>query len=70
MNVSMDDNSISIELALSVAKYFGIEKREAGEISKKIIKTVRENWKLLAGKCGLTRNVCEYMKPAFDMDFK
>ncbi len=70
LNVSMDDNSISIELALSVAKYFGIEKREAGEISEKIIKTVRENWKLLAGKCGLTRNVCEYMKPAFDMDFK
>ena len=70
LNVSMDDNSISLELAMSVAKYFGISKHEAGEMSEKIIKIVCENWKSLAEKCGLTRSACEYMGSAFDMDFK
>lgn len=69
LNVSMDDNSISIELAMSVAKYFGIKKHEAGEISGKIIRIVHENWELLAEKYGLTRSACEYMRPAFDMEF-
>lgn len=70
LNVSMDGNSISIELAMSVAKYFGINKFEAGEVSGEIIKIVHGNWKLIAEKYGLARNACEYMKPAFDMDFK
>lgn len=70
LNVSMDDNSISLDLAMSVAKYFGINKFEAGEVSGKIIKIVRENWKLIAGQYGLTRSAWEYMKPAFDMDLK
>lgn len=70
LNVSMDDNSISLELAMSVAKYFGINKSEAGEVSGEIIKIVHENWKLIAGKYGLARSACEYMKPAFDMDYK
>lgn len=69
LNVSMDDNSISIELAMSVARYFGLNKREACDISEKIIKIVCENWRLVAGRYGLTRNACEYMSPAFDMDF-
>ena len=70
LNVSMDDNSISLELAMSVAKYFGINKFEAGEVSGEIIKIVHENWKLIAGKYGLARCACEYMQPAFDMDFR
>ncbi|MDO4327055.1 MAG: HipA domain-containing protein [bacterium] len=69
LNVSIDDNSISLELVMSVAKYFGINKSDAGEISGKIIKIVRDNWKLIAGKYGLTRSACEYMRPAFDMEY-
>lgn len=70
LNVSMDDNSISLELAMSVAKYFGIGEKEAFEIKEYIVKTVCQNWKLLAERFGLTRNACEYMRPAFDMGFK
>lgn len=70
LNVSMDDNSISLELAMSVAKYFGIGEKEAFEIKEYIVKTVCRNWKLLAERFGLTRSACEYMRPAFDMGFK
>ncbi len=70
LNVNMNDNSISIELAISVARYFGIREYEALEIKENIVKTVCGNWKLLAEKYGLTRSACEYMSPAFDMEFK
>lgn len=70
LNVNMNDNSISIELAMSVARYFGIREYEALEIKENIVKTVCGNWKLLAEKYGLTRSACEYMSPAFDMEFK
>ena len=70
LNVNMNDNSISIELAMSVARYFGIREYEVLEIKENIVKTVCGNWKLLAEKYGLTRSACEYMSPAFDMEFK
>lgn len=70
LNVSLDDNTISLELAKSVAKYFGIGKIEADEIGGQIMEIVCEKWKLSAEKCGLTRNECRYMESAFDMEFK
>lgn len=70
LNVNVDDNSISLELAMSVAKYFGMDKSEADEISGKMIEIVHENWELLAEKYELTRSACEYMRPAFDMELE
>lgn len=70
LNVSVDDNSISIELAISVAKYFGIEEKEAIRIADEIKTTVKDNWEKLAGKSGLSRSACEYMRPAFDESYK
>ena len=70
LNVSLDDNTILLELAKSVAKYFGIGKIEADEIGGQIMEIVCEKWKLSAEKCGLTRNECRYMESAFDMEFK
>lgn len=70
LNVSMDDNSISIELAISVAKYFDLNEEEAIEISNEIKTIVKDNWEKLAGKCGLSRSACEYMRPAFDESYK
>lgn len=70
LNVNMNDNSISIELAISVAKYFGIEKEEAIKIANEIKTIVKDNWEKLAGKCGLSRSACEYMRPAFDESYK
>lgn len=65
LNVSMDDSSISIELAVSVAKYFDIDEEEAIKLANEIRAAVRNNWERLARDNGLTRGACEYMRPAF-----
>lgn len=65
LNVNMEDNSISTDLAVSVAKYFDLEEKEAIGIANEIKAIVRNNWEILAKKCGLSRNACEYMRPAF-----
>ena len=59
------DNSISIELAVSVSLRFGIPHEEAEKLSNKMISIVRDNWEVLAKKYGLTRGQIEYMRPAF-----
>lgn len=67
LNVNADDNSISMELAVSVAKYFNINKKEADKAINEISVTVRDNWERIAKKCGLSRKDCEYMRPAFEI---
>ncbi|MCM1193439.1 MAG: HipA domain-containing protein [Butyrivibrio sp.] len=67
LNVNMDDNSISMELAVSVAKYFNIKEEEADRVINEIKLTVKDNWEKAAGRCGLSRSSCEYMKSAFEM---
>lgn len=67
LNVSMEDNTISMELAISVAKYFGLNQSEAKGISREIIELINKNWEGFAESCGLTRGACEYMRPAFDI---
>lgn len=67
LNISMDDNFISMELVVSVAKYFNINEKEAKKAVNEIGMTVREHWERMAGKCGLSRRACEYMRPAFEM---
>lgn len=67
LNVNTDDNSISMELAVSVAKYFNINEKEADKAVKEISVTVRDNWERIAKKCGLSRKDCEYMRPAFEI---
>lgn len=67
LNVSIDDNSISTDLAVSVAEYFDMDEKEACRGVEEITTTVRENWKALAGKCGLSGKACEYMRPAFEL---
>ena len=70
LNVSMEDNSISIDLAVSVAKYFDLDEKEAIGIANEIKAVVRDNWEMLAKKCGLSRSACEYMRPAFAECYK
>lgn len=70
LNVDLDDNSISRELAVSVAEYFGIDEKEASLDVEKITATVRENWEILAEKCGLSGNAREYMRPAFEICYR
>lgn len=67
LNVSMHDNSISLEHAISVAKYFCIDENEARKYAQEMKTLVKENWEKLAGRCGLSHGACEYMRPAFEI---
>ena len=59
------DNTISIELAISVSSRFGITSEKAGKMAKQMVTIVRDNWEALAKKYGLARGQIEYMRPAF-----
>lgn len=65
LNVSDNDNSISIDLAIDTAHYYGIKKAEAQKLAAEILATVRDNWERLAKECGLNRSDIEDMRPAF-----
>ena len=65
LNVSEDDATISMELALDVASLFGLEGKDASRISENICSVVRDNWIRLATQYGLGRSEIELMRPAF-----
>ncbi len=65
LNVNTEDNSISIDLAIESAQYFGLSVEEATDLANNITTTVRDNWEKLATKYGLSRGAIEYMRPAF-----
>lgn len=70
LNVDSDNNLIDFNLALSVAKMYGLTERQAQDELKKIKNVVENNWRSLAQKYGLSRSEIEGMAPAFDMSFK
>ena len=55
LNVDADNSSIDFELAVQAAPYYGIGKKYAVQEVDKIKNTVRENWKELAKKYGISR---------------
>lgn len=65
LNISSEDSRISGDLALETAQYYNIEENEAKLITEQILTSVREHWKELAGKYGISRSNIEYMKWAF-----
>ena len=67
LNVSEDDCSINIELAIETAEYYNMSVEEARTAAAKICETVREHWKALAFKYGISRSNIEYMNPAFSV---
>ena len=70
LNVDMNNNLIDFELALSVAKLYGMPEKRALEDLNEIRNTVEVSWRKLAQNYGLNRNEIEAMSPAFDMAFK
>ena len=70
LNVDMNNNLIDFELALSVAKLYGMPEKRALEDLNEIRNTVEVSWRKLAQNYGLNRNEIEAMSPAFDMTFK
>lgn len=67
LNVSAEDNFISLDLAVETAAYYGLAEMEARRMTEEITTAVRENWMLLAEKYGLSRKAMEYMRPAFEL---
>ena len=66
LNVSEEDNRISIELAIETAHYYGIKEADARKIANDILTTVRDNWERIAKQCGLSRTDIEDKRPAFN----
>lgn len=70
LNVDSDNNLIDFNLALSVAKKYGLSDARALEELKEIKNVVESNWRKLAGQYGLSRSEIEGMAPAFEMKYK
>ena len=66
LNVSENDNSIDINLALSTHKFYQLEKEEAEKIAAEICLAVSRNWEKFASKHGISRSMIELMRPAFN----
>lgn len=64
LNISEKDNSLNLELAQEVAKYFRVSDQRAKEIIEVVKKTVGE-WGKIAEKIGISKNEKEVMANAF-----
>lgn len=65
LNISDEDNSLDLNLALEVAEFFRLNSIEAKEIIKQVQKNVSK-WKLIAANYGLSRREQELMSFAFE----
>ncbi len=65
LNVSSDDPRIDLDLAFEVASFFGLTPEDAEFRAKKILTTVRNQWRVIAAACGLNREDQNKMAPAF-----
>ena len=65
LNVSNEDNTIDIDLAIETSGYYDIDPSEAKRIAARICITVDECWENIAKSYGITRGSIELMRPAF-----
>jgi serine/threonine-protein kinase HipA len=65
LNISKQDNSLDMELALSVSAYFRIEKQKARQIINEVIESV-SSWRNVAKEFGLSRSEQDRMSAAFE----
>lgn len=65
VNINEDDATASIELALEVSEYFGLDLKSAKKIIKKTEKAVA-SWKEEAEKLGLSKSAINRMTSAFE----
>jgi serine/threonine-protein kinase HipA len=64
LNIDDNDNSLDFDLALSVAKYFGLSTAKASEILSAICTKIKD-WPKIATKYKISRSEQEMMKNAF-----
>ena len=64
--VDETSNEISIPAAVSAAPHYGVSRKDAEMMAEKICRTVGGQWEKAAAANGLSREACNYMRPAFD----
>lgn len=64
LNISENDNSLDLELALSVAKYFRLSQEQASQIITEVKDSV-SHWREVAKKYGLSKQYQDRMENAF-----
>lgn len=70
LNIDSYDNSISIDLAISLACYYDINEFDAEVYADEILTMVKNNWEQLAKKYGINRDQIEEMRPAFSVCYE
>ena len=64
-NITEDDGTASLKLAISVAKYFELDEAKSREIVKQVAGAVSK-WRAEAARNGLTKNEIDRMASAFE----
>lgn len=67
LNIDENDSTISLDLALNTAEYYGLSRDEAERKASEILKIIKDNWEKIAVKYGISRGSIEYMRPAFSL---
>jgi serine/threonine-protein kinase HipA len=65
LNIDENDSSIDFDLAVSASSYYGITEEQAKKTAALIRNTVKDNWKHLASKYGISSGEIKRMEPAF-----
>ncbi len=64
LNISDNDNSLDLDLAIEVSAFFRLTERRTKEIIKEVVSSVR-NWRRIASKYGISRSDQELKALAF-----
>jgi len=64
LNISMDDNSLELELALEIAEYFRLDNKRANKIINQIINSV-QHWREISIEYGIPKTEQDLMSRAF-----
>lgn len=65
MNISETDNALDLDLALSVAEYFRLDKQKSQAIINQVKKSVRD-WRIVAKEIGISKAEQDRMSNAFE----
>ena len=65
LNINEDSNALDLELALEVAKYFKVSKRDAKETVQDFADTISERWDIYASDYGISKSEQDYYSSAF-----
>ena len=67
LNVTDTDNSISFDLAIETASFYGLSKDKGSHIVNQTVSLVKENAEAIAHHYGIKRSEFDRIRPAFDL---